>query len=66
VSFGQYLIAELKKSWVFLIVFIVVGIVLALLVYQHPIDWAGRLGVAIFATVVFVVFSAWQKKRRAE
>ncbi|MFN4102248.1 MAG: hypothetical protein ACK4GT_21005 [Pararhodobacter sp.] len=63
-SFGDYLKAELKRAWVFLVVFIGIGVALDVLMHQQPVDWVQRVSVAVLVTALYVVFSAWQKQRR--
>ena len=65
-SYGSYLKAELRTSWVFFAVFVAIGIGLDMVVYQRPVDWGQRLIIAVFTTIAFVLFAAWQKMRKAQ
>lgn len=60
-TFSDHLKNELKAAPVFFVVFIGIGVILDMLIWQRPVNWGERIVVAVFVTALFTLWTAWRK-----
>lgn len=65
-TYWDFVKSEARVAPIFFAVFVGVGVLMDMFVWQDPVNWPERLVVSLIVTVVFVLWTARRKKARAE
>ena len=65
-TYWDYVKAEIRITPVFFAVFLAVGVVLDMFVWQEPVNWVQRVTVSLIVTAFFVLWTARKKMSRSQ
>lgn len=65
-TYWDFVKSEARLAPIFFVVFVGVGVLMDMFVWQDPVNWPERLVVSLIVTVVFVLWTARRKKANAE
>ena len=65
-TYWDFVKAEIRVAPAFFGMFLAVGVVMDMFVWQEPVNWVQRVSVSLIVTAAFVLWTARKKMARSE